>query len=198
MDASPVAAAKHELREWARRARADISGERRLRAEESIAAKLLDSGPYRRARTVAAYLAFGGEADLTSFIGHTFDQEPDKRLVLPRIQPGPERRLALHLAKSAGYEPHPWGLRQPPSTAPLVEPSEVDLVLVPGLAFDRRGGRLGYGAGYYDRLLALIPTTAPRVGVTFDALVVDRVPIGVHDVTMSHLASESGLREVAR
>ena len=72
------------------------------------------------------------------------------------------------------------------------EPSdidEIDLVIVPGLAFDLHGHRLGYGTGYYDRFLK--QTEATRVGVAFDVLTIDILPVAKHDVAMNTLVTES-------
>jgi 5-formyltetrahydrofolate cyclo-ligase len=70
------------------------------------------------------------------------------------------------------------------------------VALVPGMLFDRTGGRLGHGAGYYDRLLPGLGPTVPRVGVVPTALVVDALPCEAHDVPMTHLATEAGVRPV--
>ena len=72
----------------------------------------------------------------------------------------------------------------------------VELALVPGLCFDEEGTRLGYGRGYFDRFLGRLPTGVPRVGVAYDALVVARLPREAHDLGMTHLATESGVRAV--
>ncbi len=103
--------------------------------------------------------------------------------------------LTLHPADSL-LERHRYGFEQPVADAPLVSGDRVGLVLVPGLVFDHRGGRLGRGGGYYDRLLAGLPAGALRVGVIPDRLVVDALPIEPHDVAMTHLATESGVRSV--
>ena len=70
------------------------------------------------------------------------------------------------------------------------------MALVPGLCFDERGTRLGYGLGYYDRLLPLLRSDALIVGVTADALVVPELPKAPFDVPMTHLVTESGVRQV--
>jgi 5-formyltetrahydrofolate cyclo-ligase len=66
--------------------------------------------------------------------------------------------------------------------APEVEPKELDVVLVPGVSFDKRGGRLGFGGGFYDRLL--IRTPAARIGVTYDCCLVEELPCAEHDQRM--------------
>jgi 5-formyltetrahydrofolate cyclo-ligase len=66
-------------------------------------------------------------------------------------------------------------------------------VLVPGIAFDRSGGRLGYGGGYYDRLLPVLPARAARVAGAFSAQIVDAVPSAPHDITMDTVVTEAGV-----
>ncbi len=103
--------------------------------------------------------------------------------------------LTLHRA-DAPLEDHRWGFRQPVADAEVIPIAQVGVVLVPGLAFDRHGGRLGHGAGYYDRFLARLEPTAWRIGVVPEALVVDRLPAEPHDIAMTHLATEAGVAAV--
>ena len=83
------------------------------------------------------------------------------------------------------------------ASVPEVAPARIEVALVPGLAFDPLGRRLGRGKGYYDRLLAGLPADAPRVGVTLDRLMAETVPVDPHDVAMTHLVTENGVREIA-
>jgi 5-formyltetrahydrofolate cyclo-ligase len=74
-----------------------------------------------------------------------------------------------------------------------VAPADVDLFIVPGVAFDRHGGRLGYGRGYYDRLLALARTGAGVFGLAFEAQLVERVPAAAHDIPMNAVITEAAV-----
>jgi 5-formyltetrahydrofolate cyclo-ligase len=90
-------------------------------------------------------------------------------------------------------EPGPFGTRHPPDHAPILIP---DLIVTPLAAFDRRGGRIGYGAGYYDRALAaMAASTKPfrAVGMAFACQEVPEVPIEVHDVNLAEIATEKEL-----
>jgi 5-formyltetrahydrofolate cyclo-ligase len=102
------------------------------------------------------------------------------------------RHLTVHPAGSP-VERHRWGFEQPRPDAPQLDPSQVAAVLVPGLAFDRTGHRIGHGLGYYDRLLARLAPGAVRIGVVPAALVVEQLPAGDHDIAMTHLATERGV-----
>ncbi len=145
---------------------------------------------YAAASTVASYLAFGSEADLAPLLGD------DQDFVVPRVDPagGP---LVFHRVGSA-LRQHAMGMMEPAADTPRVEPTEIDLVLVPGLAFDRTGVRLGHGAGYYDAWLPLLRPGTPLVGVTHPDLVVHQLPCEGHDVRMTHLLLPGGVVAVSR
>jgi 5-formyltetrahydrofolate cyclo-ligase len=90
-----------------------------------------------------------------------------------------------------------WGIREPRDDAPQVAMADLDMVLMPGLAFDRSGNRLGYGAGYYDRLLASALRKPVRVAAAFDCQVVDAVPTGPADQPFHILVTESQLLHIS-
>lgn len=108
----------------------------------------------------------------------------------------PTGPLTVH-AFDAPREIHRLGYSQPVPSTPELPSTEVDVVLVPGLCFDRAGGRLGWGKGYYDALLSSVRPDVMAVGVTLDRLMVRAVPMLTHDVRMTHLATESGVAPVA-
>jgi 5-formyltetrahydrofolate cyclo-ligase len=84
-----------------------------------------------------------------------------------------------------------WGIREPRDHAPLIAVRDIDFVLVPGVAFDRRGHRLGYGAGFYDRLLVDCAPTAARVVGAFACQLVDDIPVGPHDQAIHRILTEN-------
>ncbi|MDP7066470.1 MAG: 5-formyltetrahydrofolate cyclo-ligase [Acidimicrobiales bacterium] len=104
--------------------------------------------------------------------------------------------LTVHPAASP-TERHKFGFQQPVQGSPLVELAEVAVALVPALAFDRNGTRLGHGAGYFDQLLPRLPGECLRIGVTEEAFIFDELPSEAHDISMTHLATESGVRAIA-
>lgn len=178
---------RHDKASWRKLARRE-----RARLDRAAwSAELVDTlrawPRYRTAETVLTYLAFGSEADLSAL---TTDA---KYFVVPRIVPGPGR-LALH-ALGGDTVRHPLGMLEPTADAPRVDPADVDLALLPGLAFDESGGRLGYGAGYYDRLLPGLRAGVPRLGVSHPALTVAALPLQAHDVRVSHLLLPGRIRE---
>lgn len=155
---------------------------------KQVANHLTSWQPLQNAEHILIYLAFGSEIDLspltalskTFYVTRTW--ETDRRLTVHRLD--------------GGLEAHPYGYMQPASTSPEVDPKEVDLALVPGLCFDQRGTRLGYGLGYYDRLLPKLRKGVPLVGITADALVVPKLPKDTFDIPMTHLVTERGVASI--
>ncbi len=98
----------------------------------------------------------------------------------------------------AAREWHRFGYEQPTSDAPVVDPRVIDVVVVPGLCFDETGGRVGWGRGYYDQLLARSRPDVVRIGMTLERRLVEGIPMEPHDVFMTHLATEGGVRPVTR
>jgi 5-formyltetrahydrofolate cyclo-ligase len=136
--------------------------------------------------TVLAYKAFGSEISLDALPFLL----PQIRFLTTRVQGSGV--LTLHDFALATV-PNQYGILEPPATAPMLEPSLVEAALVPGLAFTGSGGRLGYGGGFYDRLLPLLRPDCTFCGVTHSALLLDSLPLEEFDVHMTHLALETGV-----
>lgn len=134
---------------------------------------------------VLTYRPIPGEVDLDALLGGPWP------CAVTRTHAG--GLLTVHPA-DAPVERHRFGFEQPVAGAPEVPPAEITVALVPGVAFDRHGTRLGHGAGHYDRLLPRLAPGIPLVGVTPRALLVaHRLPREPHDVAMTHLATEDGV-----
>ena len=168
------------------------SREVRDRQEASLLAGLGSLPGFAHACTVLLYAsAFPEEIDTRPFV--RFAREIGKRVILPRVN-GAMRRLDLFVMSGeagAGLIAGRLGIPEPPADAPPVEPREVDWVLVPGLAFDESGSRLGRGGGYYDHLLSALREDCPRWALIYDEQWVDRVPVEGHDARVDGVASAS-------
>jgi 5-formyltetrahydrofolate cyclo-ligase len=166
---------KHDLREHYRAIREGMDCQEVIAASHALCLRLSKWEALQEAGAVLAYIAFCNELDLHPLFQHL----PHVRWAVPRVD---GRRLALHTYDPERLVRHRFGMLEPAPDLPAVEPASLDVVLVPGVAFDRRGGRLGFGGGFYDRLL---PTTdALRVGVTYDRCLTDRLPMREYDQRM--------------
>lgn len=170
---------KGDLRRSFLERRAALSQEERRRQSRAVLDRLRRLPPVRAAQTIAGYHPVGSELDDLEFIEECVGR--GRRVALPRID-GVE--LSFHAWRPGDdLERNPVRILEPLRSAPAVPPAALDLVLVPGVAFDRRGHRLGYGKGFYDRLLKQVPLVA-RVGLAFDLQVVDALPDEPHDVPL--------------
>ncbi len=189
--------AKKALRAKVLAAREALPAAARHAATDAIMQRLVSLDAYRDAGCVLTYMSFGAELDTHRFFDRVL--RDGKMAVLPRIDKV-SKSLRLHRVEShADLVDGVWGIREPRAGAPLVTMTEIDMVLMPGLAFDRAGNRLGYGAGYYDRLLAPVAYQKPlRVAAAFDCQVVDAVPVGPGDQPFHILITESQLLQISR
>lgn len=186
---TPPAGTKAQLRRWALAQRSSVELDV---ASGGLRAVLRDWLLARPPTTVVCYRAMTGELTLDALVTDDALAARHRWATTRTPSSGP---LTVH-PWDAPLERHRFGFEQPVADAPGVELSEIGVVLAPGLLFDARGGRLGYGAGYYDALLAQVPA-ACAVGVTCEALLVERVPMEAHDVAMSWIATERGVAPAA-
>ncbi len=173
-----------------RAARQNVLPEQRALLARHAADRLLALPELRspgRELTVLAYAASAEELDPAPAVAALCALEPPARVAYPRVT-GPQR-LTLHLApRACDLSPGAFGIPEPAADAPLVEPDEVDIVIVPGVAFDATCQRIGHGGGYYDRLLPLLGR-ALRVGYAFDGQVLSTVPCDPHDAVLDVLVT---------
>jgi 5-formyltetrahydrofolate cyclo-ligase len=139
---------------------------------------------------VLAYAAFDGEVLTDDLIRQATTS--GKQIVLPMVQ-ADHRGLALYSIDDFERDMAPGyhGILEPQAhRARMVAPESLDLALIPGIAFDLRGGRLGYGIGFYDRLLSQLPRDIPTVGLAFDFQIMPRLPLQPHDMLMEAIVTD--------
>ena len=135
------------------------------------------SDEFKKAKTILTYYPLENELDISSLI----ISNPNKRWAIPRPI-GKGIMLCFQTDELYNLLTLKNGLKVPVATSNLIQPQEFDLIIVPGLAFDKKGYRLGRGGGYYDRLLAKTSKSCKSFGVITKELYVDRIPsIEAHD-----------------
>lgn len=173
---------------------AAVSGAEARAAGDAAARHLLAQGDWCRARSVLVYAAVGGEIDPQAIAEAAW--QAGKRVFLPSPRPDDRALEPVEWVRGAALVAGPYGIAVP-ATGRRAGTAAVDLAVVPGLAFDRTGARLGSGLGYYDRWLAAHPG-ARRVGLAHSWQVVDAVPVEGHDVRLEALVTPGGYRLCAR
>lgn len=181
-----LAQAKKGLRSRMRALRGAIPEASRQQRSEALVARVRELERYASARTIAAFMAIHGEVDLTSL--RRAAAAEGKTVALPRVDLA-SGDLLLHDAPEEELEMGAYGIEEPREGARLVDPETVDLVLVPALVVDLDGYRVGYGKGYYDRLLPRAPR-ALACAVVFDFQLVAEVPREAQDVPVDQVITD--------
>lgn len=191
MDA-PVSQAKDELRARMKALRSAIPVADRRAVDEAICQRVCASPEFTGADVVLTYLSFGAEIDTRGIIGHAW--QAGKHVALPRCT-GPREMRWFRVTDLNNLETSPFGVDEPRIDAAaeqLMGTGERMVALVPGLAFDAQGYRLGYGGGFYDTLLADFP--GPSLGLCRSAQFVDSLRslnvIDAHDLPVDRVITE--------
>lgn len=192
--------ARHELRRQARNARRALNAEQRAEAELAVRDRLLASELYASAKRIGAYLAVASELSLAATIDAAL--EAGSGLYLPHVEhTTPEMRFAHWGGQQRRLLTNRFGIPEPiVEVSELVDPEQLDVILLPLLAFDRHGGRLGSGAGYYDRALAFRRgLTQPPwlIGIGFSCQEVTAIPMADWDVPLDVVVTERELIRIA-
>lgn len=153
--------------------------ERKLKSR-LIKDKLFETPVFKKAKTVMFYIAFNGEVDTKEMIKEA--QKLGKIIVVPVC--GKNRVIkACFLGDQTKLARGPYGICEP-ATKESIDLKNLDLVIVPGVAFDKQGNRLGRGKGYYDRFLEKLPEETASVGLAFDFQILPSVPATTHDLAV--------------
>lgn len=187
-----IQARKQALRRSIIAARDNLTPTLRERSSKHIVDKIGDLAIYKAARTVLGYLNFGSELASEAWVRQALTD--GKQVLLPRVNKA-SKHLELFEVKDidSDVDVGAYGIREP-----LVERcrrfealGEIDLILMPGVAFDREGGRLGYGGGYFDRLLAHLPHRPVLIAGAFAMQVVAEIPQESTDHKIDWLVTEN-------
>jgi 5-formyltetrahydrofolate cyclo-ligase len=171
--------------------RAGLAPEERADRSRQAARRLVEMPELAGARAVAGFLAVRSEIDPAEALAEVGRR--GATVVYPRVSAG-QPRLRFHwVAGPDDLRPGAYGILEPQEACPEVAPRDLDVILLPGLAFDAAGRRLGYGGGYYDEVGGLVRREgrALLLGVGFDFQVIDRCPAGDGDVTIDSVVTDA-------
>ena len=185
---STITAEKAALRRRVRAYLEGLSPRQRRESDDALFARFLSLPQVEAADTLLLYHGMGAEPDTARLFPALWAR--GKRLCLPRCLPGHGMEARLIRPDSA-LVPHRLGMLEPGEDCPPVDRADIGLVLVPGLAFDLSGGRLGQGGGFYDRWLAGF--SGFTAALCRAPLLLERLPAEGHDLPVALVLTEGGL-----
>lgn len=187
---------KKELRQQLRERMADLSPEELHRRSLAACSLLAETREFERAEIVLVFLSLRAEVDTTPLVLRAW--RDGKRVLAPKVSWEERRMLPIEIRSlSDDVRESPLGLREPVGGMP-VPVANIDLVVVPGLGFDRMGNRIGRGRGFYDRFLAHRDFDGVACGFAIECQVVERIPVGDHDVQVDMLVTDETVRRFTR
>lgn len=163
--------------------------------DREILETVLSYPPYESSDTVMLYASFRSEVNTFPIIEYALKE--GKQVVLPGVN-REAQRLDLFIIDSLdtltrGY----MGIMEPdPARSTRADPENIDLIVLPGAAFDEKGGRIGYGGGYYDRLLGSIQCSPHLLALAYEEQIVDHVPLEEHDIKVHAIITDRRIIEV--
>ncbi|NLK07476.1 MAG: 5-formyltetrahydrofolate cyclo-ligase [Firmicutes bacterium] len=167
--------------------RNQLPKDKRQAFSHAIKEQLFSLPVAQQAAVIMLFLAFGSEVDTWCILEHGVAQ--GKTIAAPVCLPATKELLIYPISRKEEAVVGHWDILEPPRNNQPISPDVLDIVVVPGLAFDRQGNRIGYGAGYYDRFLSNVPNTC-KIGICFHIQLMDTLPKAAHDVPVDLVITE--------
>lgn len=167
--------------------RALVTPEAAEEASHSIWNQLKEESFFKKSKRIAAFTSTGSEISTRHILEGILSS--DKELYLPKVDKGQTLVQFIQVKDLKTLVTGPFDILEPPAGTAL-KPDQIDLILVPGLAFDSRGHRLGYGQGYYDRYLTLVRPGCFSLGVAYAFQIIDKMPNANHDIPVNAVLTD--------
>ena len=180
---------KKEFRLHVEAERAALLPEVKKALDEKILEKLLKEESYRCARSIFVYVSYKNEVDTHNIITDALAR--GKVVCVPKVISLKEGMAAVRLESFEELRKGPYGILEPELLPErIVKPSDMDLLIMPGVAFDLKGGRIGYGGGFYDRFLKEVDGSVPKIALAYSFQVFESVPMEESDMRIDKVITE--------
>lgn len=180
---------KKELRKNILKMRDSMDEADRFSADETVLLKLLALKEYRDANTIFTFVSYRSEVDTKQLISESLRR--GKRVLVPVVDNDKKEMILSELKSAEEMQTSDMGILEPSGeNIRPVEPKIVDICITPGAVFDRRGYRIGYGGGFYDKMMPRFRSDAKKIGVGYDFQLVDEVPKEEHDQKIDMLITD--------
>lgn len=171
--------------------REEISLAQKSHMDREILKRLLESKYYNNSNVIFTFVSFKKEVDTHNLIGQAL--KDGKKICVPRVINKKSGMVACYIDGLHSLTPGCMGILEPGENAVLANKDDMDLIIVPGLAFDRKGGRIGYGGGYYDKFLEELPGDIPKVAIAYDFQIIHYIRMCQHDIKVDLIITDKGI-----
>jgi len=181
---------KAQLRKRLLERRDAIPPEVRRAKDRSIHERLASTEQFREAGIVFLFASFRTEVDTLALIKKLLSD--GKRVVLPKVEREQRRLLLYEIKNIEELIPGYMGIPEPATTTEdrLIDPDSVDVIVIPGAGYDLHGNRIGYGGGYYDRLLSGLTGNKPVIAPAYEEQIVDEITAEPHDIKVGTIVTD--------
>ena len=160
--------------------------------DRKILDKFYESKYYREAKNIFIYISYDSEINTKEIINKAL--KDNKKIYVPRTEFKTRLMDAVEITSLDNLIESEYGILEPSAEEPHINPNELDLIVVPGVAFDRNGGRMGYGAGFYDRYFKKINKDnikkIKKLALAYDFQILEKIPMNEQDVPVSYIITE--------
>ena len=185
---------KKKVREEIVKKRNNLSSEIKKEYDELIFKQLIESNIYKKAKKIFTYVSFGSEIDTIKFINHALND--NKKIYIPKTDKSKKEMVAIRINSLDNMSVDKWGILEPKAVDKNKIEKNFDLILMPGLAFDRNGNRIGYGGGYYDKYLSQIKETSNKIVLAYDFQIVNNIENEPHDIKANYIITNNDFIKV--
>ncbi|MDS0528260.1 5-formyltetrahydrofolate cyclo-ligase [Clostridium sp. SHJSY1] len=182
---------KKEIRRDIITKRDKINVEDKKEFDKKIKYILKSSSYYKEAKNIFIYIGFGSEINTAEYICEFLEE--GKNIYVPRIDLEKKVMDAVNIHSLKELKENKFGILEPDNNEEVIEKKLLDLIIVPGVAFDLWGGRVGYGGGYYDKYMSDIDETIHKLALCYQFQVLKDLPREEHDIKINEIITEEGL-----
>ena len=192
----PIEVEKKQLRKYIQNKRDNLALGLRNKKSKEIALKFLKTTDYLNSKNIFIFYPFRSEIDTTIIIKKALKES--KNIILPRVE-GTLLNLYFINDVYTQLQEGSYRIMEPiPSSCTRAHVSDINLAIVPGIAFDRNLNRLGYGGGFYDKIIRNLPQNIKKIALSFDIQIVPNIPVQDHDIKIDIIITESKIYKAER
>jgi 5-formyltetrahydrofolate cyclo-ligase len=157
--------------------------------DNKIFNELINTDLYKRSINIFIYISFSNEINTRNIIEKAFKDK--KNVFIPKVYKDDKLMKAIKLNSIDELKKNSMGILEPIDDSNYIEKENIDLIVVPGVVFDKECNRIGYGGGYYDRYLKDIKSKENKIALAYDLQIVDKIKSEVHDIKVDYIITNT-------